>query len=362
MPPPLLPWAPRPHLGESLSGWVARVTSRYDVTAECLRQHLRERERGSPRLGSVEQLDHRTAPELVALLAAAARLPAARLRAMRVAVDDGTATRWFRTAAAWCPECVRGDLARGPETYERATWRLGCVVVCPDHGVPLQGGCRQCWDGPRCVFKPAGGWLVLACSQGGGLPFALDQPTRGLDFGRIGAFDVRLTPGLVALAGGMQRDLQAALLGAPLHRAWGAVRSGPLLLQVVGDLTYGIALACNAKVDQRTELVSEAGTVPRSTELFESVTPAALSPYGAFGAIAIAAAVLDSMGPDGSAGHAWEARRGPLAINLMSFMEWLGGYARGRLRAAAGRWDHPVGAAFGADGTQPGAALPAIGR
>ena len=68
---------------------------------------------------------HRADPELVGLLAAAARVTPARMRAMRVAVDDGTAPCWFRERAAWCPECVRGDLARGAETYGRTIWRLG---------------------------------------------------------------------------------------------------------------------------------------------------------------------------------------------------------------------------------------------
>ena len=128
MPAPL-PWAPRPRPGESLSGWVARVASRYEVGAgELCCYLLQERSLG---IGRLEQLDHRADPELVGLLAAAARVAPARLRAMQAAVDDGTASCWFRTDATWCPECVLSDLVQGPETYERAVWRLGVRRFAP---------------------------------------------------------------------------------------------------------------------------------------------------------------------------------------------------------------------------------------
>ncbi len=114
MPGPL-PWAPRPLPGEALSCWVARVASRYDVTAGDLCRYLLDRQDFD--LGRIERQDHRADPELVSLLAAAARMPPERLRAMQVGMEDGNASCWFRMNAAWCPECVRCNLAEGLEAF-----------------------------------------------------------------------------------------------------------------------------------------------------------------------------------------------------------------------------------------------------
>ena len=355
MPPPL-PWAPRPHPGESLSGWVARVASRYDVTADRLCRHVLD-EQGLE-LGRIERLDHRADPELVDALAAAASLAPARLRAMRTAGDDGSASCWFRMETAWCPDCVRGDLTQGPETHERALWRLGCSVICPDHGVPLQNTCGRCWDRPRCRFRPAEGWLGLACDACGDLPYRPDQLAGSQEFGGLGAFNVQITPDVHTLVGELQRDLQAALLGAAPTGSWGAVRSGPLLLRVVRDFAFSIVLAKAIRVEQRTELVMDNGRIPYITVLHEPITPAALSPNAAFGVFAIAGAVLASMVSNGDAGHVWRQDGGLRPINAQSFMERLDDQPRRWLCASAGRWNHPIGAAIGAASTHTSSTVP----
>lgn len=344
-----LPWSPRPHPGESMSGWVGRVASRYDIRADELCAHLLGQKTVDG--GRVKQLDHRADPEMVGLLAAAARVAPNRLRAMRAAVDDTTASCWFRMDAAWCPECVRGDLGQGPEIHERAVWRIGCFVICPDHGVPLQGACGRCWNRPRCRFRPAQGWLGLACDICGELPYRQDQPTGGLEFGGTGAFNVQITPNLVVLVGELQRDLHAALLGATPIGPWGSVRSGPILLRVVRDFAFSIVLAKNVKINQRTQVVTGKGRAPYVTVLYEPVTPAALPVSAAFGVLAIAGTVLASMVPNSGTRQMLRQDRGLLPINTQLFLEWLGDEAQKWLCSSAGHWGYPMNAAFGAAST-----------
>ena len=150
----------------------------------------------------------------------------------------------------------------------------------------------------------------------------------------------------------MQRDLQAALLGAAPVGPWGTVRSGPLLLRIVRDLTISIALARGVRVEPRIELVRGKGTIPSVTAFYEPVTPAALSPFTAFGVLAIAGAVLASAVPNGSTGQMWLQDKGPVPINVRSFMEWLDDRARALLCALAVEWGHPAGAWFGTDVTR----------
>ena len=104
-----LPLAPRPHPGEAISSWMGRVAARYDLTADDLASHvLARRPVGIQR---VEHLDHRADVELELALATATQMTPDRIRALRIAGDDGSASCWHRLTLAWCPECVRTDLA-----------------------------------------------------------------------------------------------------------------------------------------------------------------------------------------------------------------------------------------------------------
>lgn len=338
-----LPWTPRAHPGESLSGWVARIASRYDVTGAELCKHLLGAEAFDA--GRVEQLDHRADPELLALLAEAARLPPAKLWAMRVTADDRMASYWFRTDATWCPECVKCDLARGPETYERATWRLGCTVTCSEHGVLLQHACRNCWKKARCSFRPAKGWLGLACSFCNRPPCPPDLPVKLLEFEYAGGFGALLTRELVKRVGSLQYDLQAALLDVPPQGGRGTVRSAAGLLRIVRDLTLAVVLAKDVWFEQRMELVTGLAEAPPSRVLYESFTPAALQPQTAFGLLAVVAAVLDSL--DGKAVRYYWMQDGiSLALNAASFIKWLGDKGRKLLRTWLSNWEPAAGAAL----------------
>lgn len=47
------------------------------------------------------------------------------------------------------------------------------------------------------------------------------------------------------------------------------------------------------------------GRGPALSLVYEPITPAVLSPYSAFGALAVVAAVLDSVEAVGGPGHRW---------------------------------------------------------
>lgn len=314
-----------------------------NVTAAQLCKHLLGTEVFDA--GRVEQLDHRADPELLALLAEAARLPPAKLRAMRVTADESTASCWFRTNATWCPECVTCDLARGPETHERAIWRLGCTVTCSDHSVLLQHACRDCWKKARCSFRPAKGWLGLACSFCNRPPCPSDLPVKPLEFEYAGGFGTLLTQELVRRVGSLQYDLQAALLDVPPQGGRGTVRSAAGLLRIVRDLTLAVVLAKDVWFEQPMELVTGSAEAPPSRMLYESFTPAALQPRTAFNLLAVIAAVLDSL--DGKAVRYYWMQDGiSLTLNAASFMKWLGDKGRQLLRARLSNWEPAAGTAL----------------
>jgi len=342
--PGALPLAPRPYPGEALSCWVARVASRYDATADDLCRHLLGGQ--GPGLDRVERLDHRADPELVDLLAAAARIAPDRLRTMRVTLDDGTATCWHRTTATWCPDCIWADLAHGPEVYERAIWRLGCFVVCPDHGVLLQNACSQCWREAPCHFRHAHGRMTLACSSCNGLPYPPDRPAGDWKVEHTGAFLVQVSPELAALVSDLQHDLQAALSGTAPHRSWGFVPSGSSLLMVVRHMAFSIVLTARIRFAWRIELVPATDTIPIVPVLHEPMTPAVLSPKVAFGALAIIAAVLDSLEARGGSGHKWKQDGVPSVMDAASFVTWLSDDGREWLQTVSRHWDYAVSAAF----------------
>lgn len=83
-----------------------------------------------------------------------------------------------------------------------------------------------------------------------------------------------------------------------------------------------------------------------SPVLYEPVTPAALSSRFAFGALAIVAAVLDSLEAPGKAGHTWEQDGVPPAMNAASFLLWPNDDGRNRHRIKSRHWDRQVNAAF----------------
>jgi hypothetical protein len=164
MPAPLL-LAPRSYAGEAISSWVKRVAARYDIAAHHLVSHLLYGHQVS--VGRTEQLNHRADATLEVALGKATRFDprgskADASPAMTAAPHAGTGC-----APAWCPVCIRGDLAHLGEVYERAIWRLGCCVLCPRHGVPLHDTCRHCAAEAPCHFRGIIGLHRLACNTCG---------------------------------------------------------------------------------------------------------------------------------------------------------------------------------------------------
>jgi hypothetical protein len=158
----LMPVAPRPLPGEAVLSWVRRVGARYDLTASDLIALLRPGA-GSVFVSRVGGLTWQADAELDALLASAARLDVARIGGLRtVRVDGQEPTAWHRYSLAWCPDCLRDDLARSGEVFERAIWRLGCCVVCPTHRMQLIQTCPACTFG-HCRFEAVDGCQRLIC-------------------------------------------------------------------------------------------------------------------------------------------------------------------------------------------------------
>ncbi|HTI84261.1 MAG TPA: TniQ family protein [Acetobacteraceae bacterium] len=211
----LLPVAPRPLPGEAVLSWVRRVAARYDLTASDLVALLRTGA-GSVFVSRVACLNWQADGELDALLSSATRLDAARIRGLRaVRVDGQEPTAWRRYSLAWCPECLRDDLARNGEVFERAIWRLGCCAVCPTHRTRLIQTCPACTFG-HCRFEPVDGCQRLICPScrqaADVLPRA--DAVNGAATQRPGLFGLLPGPKLTRSILAIQTDAIAALAGA----------------------------------------------------------------------------------------------------------------------------------------------------
>ena len=322
---------------------MGRVAARYDITAVHLAKYVLG---GHPvGLHRVERLDHWADVELEPALEAAARMPSGRIKAMRIAGEDGSTSCWHRLTSAWCRECIRSDLAETGEVYERALWRLGCCVICPDHGIPLEDRCSSCRARVRCHIKGIGGLLRLACNGCKQLiEPVLRSTTHGTDTS-MGAFGVCLTPALTRLVGQLQSDLQAILANMQPRQRWEFVQPPSGLDSVVCDLTFCIVMAAGMNFEQRIDWVD-----PKPGSAFQiihqPITPAALAHYPAFGALAIIAAILDDLESPAGACHQWKPDGFCTDLNASSFVAWLPADSRTQLLKRATRWDGGVGASL----------------
>lgn len=338
-----LPLAPRPHPGEAVSSWIRRIAARYDIGADALVEHVLDRP--GVAVGVASTLDYRAVPDLEAALANATRVSSATIGSLRIAGDDGSNSCWHRWASAWCPICIRADLASHGELYERATWRLGFCVVCPEHNVPLEETCRRCPIEDCCRFQGSGGLLGLTCNT--------CRRTQGLEPRRrrewwqdesTGAFGICITPSLNRLIGNMQSDLQDALTGERPRRSWGFLRSATGLLKAVLHMTFCLIMAARVRCEPRITLpnvMRGEGFVPAP----EPITPAALSARTAYGILAIAVAILRSLGGSGEC-HYWKPDGGKSTLNVSSFLQWLPADIRRDLRSWSIGWEGPAGAAL----------------
>ncbi|MBA3897995.1 MAG: TniQ family protein, partial [Sphingomonadaceae bacterium] len=104
-----LPLAPRPFPDESIRSWIGRVAARYDLAPAELVTRLRDGP--GVHVSRLFPLDWQEDAELDHLLAQAARLDEARIRALRLVVTDRPKPAlWHRTLLAWCPACACEDV------------------------------------------------------------------------------------------------------------------------------------------------------------------------------------------------------------------------------------------------------------
>jgi len=188
--------------------------------------------------------------------------------------------------------------------------------------------------------------MTLACSSCNGLPYPPDRPVGDWKVEHTGAFLVQVSPELAALVSDLQHDLQAALSGTAPHRSWGFVPSGSSLLMVVRHMAFSIVLTARIRFAWRIELVPATDTIPIVPVLHEPMTPAVFSPKVAFGALAIIAAVLDSLEARGGSGHKWKQDGVPSVMDAASFVTWLSDDGREWLQTVSRHWDYAVSAAF----------------
>ncbi len=333
---PPLPLAPRPHPGEAVSSWVRRVGARYDILGDDLVEHVLDRPGRA--VGITSALDYRSAPDVEAALANATRIAPAKISNLRIAGDDGSNSCWHRWALAWCPTCIRADLADHGELYERAIWRLGFCVVCPEHNVPLEDSCCRCPFEDRCHFCCSGGLLRMACNTCQRPEGAEPRRTRGWwEHESAGAFGTCITPSLNRLIGTLQSDLQVALRGKRPGRSWGLLRSANGLVTAVLDVTVCLVLATGVRCEPR--IVFPAWRPGEAfAPLREPITPAALSVGAAYGVLAIAAAVLRSLDHRAERHH-WCPDGVKAALDMSSFVAWLPAETGRWLRSRSAAWD-----------------------
>jgi hypothetical protein len=253
MPAPL-PLAPRPYVGEAISSWVKWIAARYDIAAHHQVSHIIDRRQVG--VDRTERLDHRADVVLEGALGRAALFDLARIERLCIVGNDGSASCWYRLCPAWCPACIRGDLEHRGEVYERATWRLGCCVLCPHHGMPPEDACRHCVTQVPCHFRGVKGLLRLACNACGG-PVDPGLCRNGeLDDEGARVFGGRIAPGLAQWFTDRQSDALAVFGGAVPRRSWGLVRSADRLIDAIRELAVCITSECPAGETLRTAMTA----------------------------------------------------------------------------------------------------------
>lgn len=230
-----IPVGPRPLPGEAIRSWVSRIGARYGLTTFELLAQLRggigvEHSR-------LWALDWQEDVELEALLARVNRLDAGRIRNLRALADGWPdPAAWHRWTLAWCPACLREDMVRHGESYERAAWRLGFYVICPEHHAALVTACLGC-SSYSARFGPWAGRQRLLCeccrepveAAGGNVPLGqpMAVPAVQVELLRLASGAVDVSPLWADTPAGcatLVRDL-AALLLRPGWNGWGLARS-----------------------------------------------------------------------------------------------------------------------------------------
>jgi hypothetical protein len=126
-----------------------------------------------------------------------------------------------------------------------ASWRLGCYVLCPDHGVLLAE--------PAAAGRRRGGFQGVK----GRLQFACRSPVHPANDGK-GATNLGwlgfATSGRSCGCTEICRATSSALAASPPRQRWGPVRSAEGRITAVRDLTVVIIAATQLKLEPWIEL------------------------------------------------------------------------------------------------------------
>lgn len=313
------------------------MAARYEIDGEALAQSIVSG--SAERIGSIEALDYREDLVLEIALAEASSIDRNRISSMRQVSGDGSSSCWHRQRLAWCPDCFRADLEQHSEVYERAAWRLGCWVVCPVHGQPMQctcPWCEQCDRRSSCCYQPVDGLLRLGCN----VCDRLIDDRRGRNWveDMRGAFGIMQTQSLVALVREFQSDLTKVLEGEHPTQTWGHKRAGQTLLTITTDLTLALVLSTGMRVVTRLDFSKVARREPLAT-WHEPVTLAPLPPYVAFGLMALTATFLKTLPAREAAPHQWRPFDRITPLDASSILSWVDQSERSWLKAFSAGWD-----------------------
>lgn len=329
MPRPM-PIAPRPLPGETVRSWVSRIGARYDLAPSELLAQLQDGE--GVEHSRLWALDWQDDIELEALLAQASRLEEAQIRKLRP-LSGGwpDPVGWHRWVLAWCPACVRDDIGRYGETYERAAWRLGFYTVCSGHHAILVTACPGC-SSYQVRFRRWAGRQRLICDFcQGPVEAAGATATPKQQAGEAAtSYDVALATAAFAL----QADLLCAAAGTPpTSLCWPAVPAGSYgpIVRTLAALLFrprwnDARSSCSEEEIGRTHHRGLADLPPRTA-------------HEVLGRIASILAAAAGAAP-GSTGEVRRTEQGvpPGAIDLAGFVRRLSADEQGALRAAAADW------------------------
>jgi hypothetical protein len=278
-----------------------RVAARYRLApAELLAALVPD---GSIRAADVWALDAVPDRRVETALAVAAGLPPGTVAGLR-----GPGAVWSRRRAgqpvphSWCQACVREDLERYGETYDRAAWSFGGFVVCPSHRQVLGRCCPICGESSCTAVAPEGRRRLL-CDRCGifvdGLRVRPDREALWpytvpeAPWGVVAARPVVLREGVGAMLLSLQADLVAAAHGlAPLGPL--ALRLAPDRLLWVSRRLAVLAMSCSAW-ERGEERFVDGGTGGLLPEAADTWTPGALSPRGAIWVMAVVGPLLSEI-------------------------------------------------------------------
>lgn len=215
------------------SSWLARLAARYDLRADYLAVHA-----GYPLRGARE-LDCYLLNQADLTLVDMTGLSHRSIKAMRCARPQ--ARLWVRDHPVWCRQCVREDLLKGDEPWERRVWRTGATVFCEHHRRLLEEVCPRCNKIDKgCLFLSDKGRMQPLCAVKG------DKISL---WGR--APDDQLPWGLTAdrtmlrCVKALSMDLSRSLVGQTLRAQWRGVSRERCLTTIVEELTLMILITIN---------------------------------------------------------------------------------------------------------------------